>query len=33
LNELHRLLTRALKKTEALWPALEQAYVVNKLKG
>jgi hypothetical protein len=28
LNELHRLLTRALKKTEALWPALEQAYAL-----
>src|SRR6266566_1097576 len=28
LNELHRLLVRALKKTEALWPALEQAYAL-----
>jgi hypothetical protein len=26
LRELHRLLVRALKKTEALWPALSQAY-------
>ena len=28
MNELHRLLTRALKKTEAVWPALEQAYAL-----
>ncbi len=28
MNELHRLLARALKKTEALWPALEQAYAL-----
>jgi hypothetical protein len=28
LNELHRLLTRALKKTEALWPEIEQAYAL-----
>jgi hypothetical protein len=28
LNELHRLLTRALKKTETLWPALEQVYAL-----
>ena len=26
MKELQRLLTRALKKTEALWPALEKAY-------
>jgi hypothetical protein len=28
LNELHHLLARALKKTEAVWPALEQAYAL-----
>ncbi len=28
MNELHRLLVRALKKTEALWPALEKAYAL-----
>ena len=28
LSELQRLLTRALKKTEALWPALEKAYTL-----
>jgi len=28
LNELRRLLARALKKTEAVWPALEQAYAL-----
>src|SRR5260370_27835544 len=28
LHELHRLLARALKKTEAVWPALEQAYAL-----
>ncbi len=28
MNELHRLLTRALKKTEALWPSLSQAYAL-----
>ncbi len=28
MNELHRLLARALKKTEALWPALSQAYAL-----
>jgi hypothetical protein len=28
LNELHRLLARALKKTETLWPALSQAYAL-----
>ncbi len=28
MSELHRLLTRALKKTEALWPALSQAYAL-----
>jgi hypothetical protein len=28
LQELHSLLTRALKKTEALWPAIEQAYAL-----
>jgi hypothetical protein len=28
LNELHRLLMRALKKTEAFWPALSQAYAL-----
>jgi hypothetical protein len=28
LSELHRLLTRALKKTEALWPTLEKAYAL-----
>lgn len=26
MSELHRLLVRALKKTETLWPALSQAY-------
>jgi hypothetical protein len=28
LNALHRLLTRALKQTEAVWPELEQAYAL-----
>ncbi len=28
MRELHRLLMRALKKTEALWPALSQAYAL-----
>lgn len=28
LNELHRLLARALKKTEAVWPEIEQAYAL-----
>jgi len=28
LRELHRLLARALKKTQALWPALSQAYAL-----
>jgi Transposase IS66 family len=28
LQELHHLLTRALKKTEAMWPAIEQAYAL-----
>lgn len=28
MQELHSLLTRALKKTEALWPAIEQAYAL-----
>jgi hypothetical protein len=28
LHDLHYLLTRALKKTEALWPAIEQAYTL-----
>ncbi len=28
LSKLQRLLTRALKKTEALWPALEKAYTL-----
>jgi len=28
LKELQRLLTHALKKTEALWPALEKAYAL-----
>jgi ABC-type transporter Mla subunit MlaD len=28
LNELHRLIARALKKTEAVWPELEQAYAL-----
>src|SRR5216683_734179 len=28
LSELHRLLARALKKTEALWPTLEKAYAL-----
>ena len=28
MRELHRLLARALKKTEALWPALAQAYAL-----
>ncbi len=28
MNELRRLLARALKKTEAVWPALEQAYAL-----
>lgn len=28
MGELHHLLTRALKKTEALWPALSQAYAL-----
>jgi hypothetical protein len=28
LQELHSLLTRALKKTETLWPAIEQAYAL-----
>ena len=28
MSELHRLLARALKKTEALWPALEKAYAL-----
>ncbi len=28
MSELHRLLARALKKTEALWPALSQAYAL-----
>jgi hypothetical protein len=28
LNELHRLLARALKKTEQVWPELEQAYAL-----
>lgn len=28
MNELHRLLMRALKKTEAFWPALSQAYAL-----
>ncbi|GAC1349290.1 MAG: hypothetical protein NVSMB27_21010 [Ktedonobacteraceae bacterium] len=28
MNELHRLLARALKKTETLWPEIEQAYAL-----
>ena len=28
MSELHRLLARALKKTEARWPALEKAYAL-----
>ena len=28
MRDLHRLLMRALKKTEALWPALSQAYAL-----
>ena len=28
MNELHRLLARALKKTEARWPEIEQAYAL-----
>src|SRR5690242_17455111 len=28
LGELHRLLTRALKQTEAVWPQLQQAYAL-----
>ena len=28
MRELQRLLTRALKKTEALWPAIEKAYAL-----
>jgi len=28
LSELHRLLARALKKTEAMWPALSKAYAL-----
>src|SRR6266516_4183756 len=28
LHELHRLLARALKKTEAVWPEIEQAYAL-----
>jgi ABC-type transporter Mla subunit MlaD len=28
LRELQRLLTRGLKKTEHLWPALEKAYAL-----
>lgn len=28
MSELQRLLTRALKKTEAFWPALEKAYLL-----
>jgi len=28
LHEVHSLLARALKKTEALWPAIEQAYAL-----